>query len=583
MEANLSTSTSALVDSVSGLPGLLSQLYKSLLADRNVSTFIQGLLVFGGTWFSWRLWKAIAVKNPLDKVPGPKSHSFIGGDIAELINPDAWEYHDNLEKSYAGIARIPNVVGGRMLYVYDPKALYHILLKDQNSYEENDDFIRTNTIVFGKGLLSTIGDHHRKQRKILNPVFSAAHLRDMVPLFNTVAYKLRDSIKLEVSRGKSQIDMYSWMSRTALELIGQSGWGTSFDSLQPDAELHPYYNAIKRFIHVLMKTTTARFLVLPYGANMGPSWLRRFIVNIFPWKTLHDLRDIVDIMHSSSVSVYREKLAVLGQGGPEALREQVGEGKDILSILLKANLSAPKHEKMPEEEVIGQMTTLMFAGMDTTSNALSRILELLSANPNVQDKLREEILEAKMNHGELLYDELHQLPYLDAVCRETLRLYSPVNFVFRTSTKDVMLPLERPVTLLDGEEVNEIMVPEGSTIFISIRAYNRDPLIWGPDAHEWKPERWLSPLPKTVTDLRSPGIYSHLMTFLGGSRACIGFKFSQLEMKVVLCTLIESLKFAPGDKKIKWEFAGISQPTVNQASQNGVHKLEMPMHVSLAA
>ncbi|TFK25119.1 cytochrome P450 [Coprinopsis marcescibilis] len=560
------------------MPGLrlLFQLSdQSRLAEYNVSLFTQGLVLLVGTWLSWRLLKAVLAKNPLDNVPGPKARSYIVGDLAELVNANAWAYHEMLEKNYSGIARIPGVMGARMLYVYDPKALYHILLKGQNSFDENENFIQTNTLLFGKGLLSTIGDQHRMQRKILSPVFSAAHLRDMVPLFNNVTYKLRDSIRLEVLKGETQ------MSRTALGLIGQSGWGTSFDSLQADTELHPYYNAMKNLMHSIMETTTARHLVLPYGANLGSSRFRRFIVDIFPWKAVHKLRDIVDVMHASSVSVYNEKIAALGQGGPEALREQVGEGKDILSILLKANISAPEDQKMPEDEVIGQMTTLTFAGMDTTSNALSRILDLLGANPDVQDTLRKEILEAKMNHGELLYDELHQLPYLDAICRETLRLYPPANFVSRTSTQDSMLPLERPLKLLDGKEVYEIMVPQGTTIFIPILACNRDPLIWGPDANEWKPERWLSPLPTTVTESRSPGIYSHLMTFIGGSRACIGFKFSQLEMKVVLCTLLESFKFAPGDKKIRWEYNGISQPTVDEASPNGVHKLQLPMKVSL--
>ncbi len=69
--------------------------------------------------------------------------------------------------------------------------------------------------------------------------------------------------------------------------------------------------------------------------------------------------------------------------------------------------------------------------MDTTSNALSRILHLLSQHPAVQDKLRAEI--AKACGGEdLAYDELVKLPYLEAVCRETLRLYAPVQFINRS-------------------------------------------------------------------------------------------------------------------------------------------------------
>ncbi len=72
--------------------------------------------------------------------------------------------------------------------------------------------------------------------------------------------------------------------------------------------------------------------------------------------------------------------------------------------------------------VIGASRTFIFAGMDTTSNALSRILCLLAAHPDAQERLRKEVLDASKG-GDLDYDGLESLRYLDAVCRETLRLY----------------------------------------------------------------------------------------------------------------------------------------------------------------
>ena len=84
------------------------------------------------------------------------------------------------------------------------------------------------------------------------------------------------------------------------------------------------------------------------------------------------------------------------------------------------------------------MITRIFilAGMDSTSNALSRILHLLAMNPSAQEKLRAEIVEALGGPGadtdrDIPYDELIKLPYLDAVCRETLRLYAPVCYAPR--------------------------------------------------------------------------------------------------------------------------------------------------------
>jgi cytochrome P450 len=75
-------------------------------------------------------------------------------------------------------------------------------------------------------------------------------------------------------------------------------------------------------------------------------------------------------------------------------------------------------------------------------------------------------------------------------------------------------------------------VPKGTAVHVGIWASNINQELWGEDAQEWNPQRWLKPLPKSLTDhdTKIPGVYSHLMTFSGGPRACIGFKFSQLEM-----------------------------------------------------
>ncbi|OBZ67938.1 hypothetical protein A0H81_12339 [Grifola frondosa] len=99
---------------------------------------------------------------------------------------------------------------------------------------------------------------------------------------------------------------------------------------------------------------------------------------------------------------------------------------------------------------------------------------------------------------------------------------------------------------------------------VGVMACNTSKTIWGDDAYEWKPERWLSPLPNTVSEAHIPGIYSNLMTFLGGGRACIGFKFSQLEMKVVLSLLLSNFTFELSDKPIVWNVAGVRYPTMGK-------------------
>ena len=72
------------------------------------------------------------------------------------------------------------------------------------------------------------------------------------------------------------------------------------------------------------------------------------------------------------------------------------------------------------------------------------------------------------------------------------------------------MPLSAPMKATDGSMLNEIFVPEGTDIAIGIMAANRNPALWGSNANEWKPERWLSPLPDAVTGAHIPGIYSNL-------------------------------------------------------------------------
>ncbi|TEB32629.1 hypothetical protein FA13DRAFT_215971 [Coprinellus micaceus] len=85
--------------------------------------------------------------------------------------------------------------------------MQHVVVKEQDVYERTDTFIINNNLSLGKGLLSTLGETHRRQRKMLNPVFSIAHMREMIPIFYDVAHRLGDSIQAKVQDGPTTIDV----------------------------------------------------------------------------------------------------------------------------------------------------------------------------------------------------------------------------------------------------------------------------------------------------------------------------------------------------------------------------------------
>ncbi|KAI0689235.1 cytochrome P450 [Cytidiella melzeri] len=508
-----------------------------------------GLLIL--VWLLRKLYNVLCTRSPLDNIPGPPATSFWKGNVGSLFHRHAWDYHDELMRRYAPVVKFNGLFNSRALYVYDSLALQHVVVKDQNVFEEPYWFVASNHVIFGPSLLATLGEHHRKQRKLLNPVFSIAHLR-----------QLRTAIEARVSDTPVEIDMLHWMNRTALELIGQGGLGYSFDPLTEDA-IHPFGEAIKDLVPTAWALTPFRMLSHRLR-KLGSPGFQRWVAERWPNPHVQKAIHVIDTLESTSRHVYHGKKAAL-EKGDETVVHQVGEGKDIMSILLKANTEAAEEEKLSEEELVAQVSTLCFAATDTTSTALARILHLLAQHPEAQERLRDEITNAR-HDSDISYDQLVDLPFLDAICRETLRLYPPSNLAAREAHQDVILPLSNPITGIDGRTMNQIVVPNGTFIMVATRACNRNKALWGDDAHQWKPERWLSPLPETILKAKIPGVYSHQMTFLGGGRSCIGFKFSQLEMKVVLSVLLESFRFSLADKEITWNFASPSYPTVGPTS-----------------
>jgi len=279
------------------------------------------------------------------------------------------------------------------------------------------------------------------------------------------------------------------------------------------------------------------------------------------------------------MQIYETKKKLLEQEDDATVR-QVGEGKDIFGLLMRASAAESEADRLSEEELLAQMTNLVIAGTDTTSSSLSRILHLLALHPDIQDKLRAELLEACKGKEELTHDQLVALPLLEAVCRETLRLHPPGPGVMRTARSDVVLPLSSPIHDVDGRKVYEIFVPKNTNLYVQIYNLNRDPSIWGTDATEWKPERWLAPLPESVTNANIQSLYANTMTFIGGPRSCIGFKFVLLEMKVALSQIIPNFRLAPAEAEVIWRFGVVSSPSVKGSVESFFPKL--PILVSRA-
>ncbi|KAJ7235107.1 cytochrome P450 [Mycena haematopus] len=519
------------------------------IVDASVFLAIMALAFF-------EVWRKKLKLAAVDNLPGPVSEGFFMGNLAQLYAPNSWKFHQELRASYFPVLTLHGMLGVRTLFW--ATAWFSV----RDCCLSSASFLGPFLIFRFDVLPIATGDHHKMQRKMMTPVFSTENLRLMLPVIYEVAQELKGILAEHTLRGNYEIDILKWMNRAALEIIGHAGLGYSFDSLKA-APASSYGDAVTNLISVFLS-----LLSFGYGRplvgvlELGPAKLCRLLVRMVPWPKLQRLCKMVDIMDETTLEVYNAKKIALQD---DSIFQYVGKGRDIMTILLRANMKASLADRLPEEDVLGQMSTLIFAATDTTSGALSHVLHLLAQNLDVQNTLRKEILAAnERSGGRLPYEELMSLPYLDSVCRETLRLFPPLTSTTRTTSRDTVLPLSSPILGKDGTLMSDVFIPRNTNVVIGIMASNRNTAIWGPDAGTWNPGRW-SHLPDTVLHGNLPGVYSHMLTFLGGGKGCIGFKFSEMEIKAVLSILLSTFHFSLGDAGITWYLSGVQKPRVDGA------------------
>ncbi|KAH9975384.1 cytochrome P450 [Lactifluus volemus] len=500
------------------------------------------------------------IRSSLNNLPGPPSPSWLRGHMNQLFHPQGWDFHLKTVVAFGTAVRLRGFFGEDVLYLTDPAGLRTILTKEHGDiYDEPPMIIERNKLLWGPGLLSSMGMAHKRQRRVLNATFSTQRMRTIMPIFWDVTRRLEDTFVDLLRGGPTELDMLVWMSRVSLELIGQAGIGISFDTLAktspPTNHWQPSFISSSGFMRLI-----------PSIVKIGSPGFRGFLAKIAPHPNIRKLKEIIYLLYNSNKSIYEQRLRAITDTAKNGADKDTG--RDIVSVLVKQNKSADTVDKLSDDELISQMgqdsllnlLTLIFAGHDTTSVALSRILHVLSSDPERQEKLRVELMNARIELRDLTYDDLMALPYLDAVCKETLRLYAPVTQLHRVPRKDSFVPLSRPVLGIDGQTIDRIHVQAGTMVVVGAAAVNRDPIIWGPDADQWIPERWLRPLPETVLDAHLPGVYAHMMTFMGGGRSCIGFKFAETEIKVVLYVLLSRMRFESPETPIVWNMFNFATP-----------------------
>ncbi|KAJ5646855.1 hypothetical protein N7490_003227 [Penicillium lividum] len=451
--------------------------------------------------------------TPLKQIPTPsKRHWFKGNSDSGLIDTPHEQIHewattipnDGLLRFYI-VGQLERVV------LTNPKALSEVL--NSKVY----DFAKPNIVqqnlrrVVGDGVLLAEGDDHKFQRKNLLPAFSYRHIKDLYPIFweksTEMAKLIRRDVETKGPNEDNTITVRTYASRATLDIIGLAGMGHDFDSLQnPNNRLYKSYQKI-----FTSPNTFTRVLFL-VGVMLGDMK----IVHKIPTARNKTFAEGRFVIRETARQMLREKQA-------DVEDEKKNTGIDIISVAMRSG-------NFEEENLVDQLMTFLAAGHETTASALQWAVYALCKNPEVQERLREEV----RTHLPPINVEdpepidaaaIDNLAYLNAVCNEVLRFYPSVPNTVREATKD---------TSLVGQPI-----PKGTILILSPELLNHLPELWGPDADKFNPDRWMGPGKANTGGATSNYAF---LSFLHGPRACIGQGFSKAELACLIAVLVGSFK-----------------------------------------
>eukprot|EP00438_Fugacium_kawagutii_P018281 Skav222992 [mRNA] locus=scaffold1827:234945:236435:- [translate_table: standard] len=335
--------------------------------------------------------------------------------------------------------------------------------------------------LFGNGLFFAATDDPKWQiaHNILKTPFSTKGMKVLMPLMCDQADALVQTLKQEVGYGKATyID--AWVSKMAFETIAVCGLGTSLGCLKDDQQ-HPWILALRDAFDFFSQV------------QYFPKSLRPLLPG---WSRFNAARGY---MRSFCTQIIRQRLE----------RGDDGHRQDLLDMMLH-DKDPKTGQAMTEEMIIDNVLTFLFAGQDSTAASMASCLCFLCASPRCKGKLLKEIDEV-VGTGQIKWEHLSQMPYLDWCIKETLRLVPPAIGFMRKARGDQLL----------GKKWR---IPNNTLVIVNAMGMHYSKVLWGEDAAEFRPERWEHGAPHRFA----------FIPFAVGPRACTGREFTVVEQKVTM-------------------------------------------------
>ncbi|KAM3608839.1 uncharacterized protein V6R79_005584 [Siganus canaliculatus] len=420
-----------------------------------------------------------------------------------------------------------------VVVVADPDILRQVMVKDFSSFPNRLSF-RSSTKPMTDCLLMLRDEHWKRVRSILTPTFSAAKMKEMVPLINTACDTLMNNLSVYAESGEA-FDIHKCFGCFTMDVIASVAFATQVDS-QNNLD-NPFVHHAQTFFTVsFFRPILLFFISFPFFASR----LERIFpnkkedqMNNFFIQTIQKIikqregqppeqrrRDFLQLMLDARTGKERVSLEHFDTANPAAELDHSNKSStsDQNGHLHSQEPPTWRSQKkmITEDEIVGQAFIFLLTGYETSSNTMGFTCYLLALHPECQHKVQAEVDDLFTEHESPDYSNIQELKYLDMVISEALRLYPP-GFRFTREISDDFM-------------VNGHFLPKGAMLEIPAGFLHHDPEYW-PEPERFIPERF-TPEEKAR---RHPFAY---LPFGAGPRNCVGMRLAQLEMKMALAQLL---------------------------------------------
>ncbi|CAI7565267.1 uncharacterized protein N7487_001528 [Penicillium crustosum] len=476
------------------------------------SRIVTGAVLFGIVTVSRIVYQLVLYPDyftPLKHIYSPaERHWLRGNSTSFLLEAPYLKLRESVKnRPDQGLIRYYMIANLEIVAVTSPKALGEVLVTKVYDFQNHELVRQALRRIAGDGILFAEGEQHKTQRKNLLPAFAYRHIKNLYPVFWDKSIEMVKMIEKDLQSRKASgnndntVQIRNWASRASLDIIGVAGMDHDFDSLRdPNNTLNQSYRKLTPSLSLIMKILFV--LSMLFG---NPAW-----IHSLPTKRNKDVKESSKVIRNVARQLIRQKKAKMEDPNSET-------GIDIISVALTSGT-------FDEENLVDQSMTFLGAGHETTASALQWAVYALCKNPNVQTRLRDEIranLPSVDDPTPISAAAIDNLPYLHAVCNEVLRFHPSVPTINRVAVRD---------TSIAGTHV-----PKGTTLTLSPQLINRLEELWGPDANEFNPDRFMGP-----GKANTGGAVSNyaFLSFLHGPRACIGQDFAKAELACLVAATV---------------------------------------------